>query len=855
MVRRSVLGRVLALALLVGIAGVAVQGARVVPAKAAVASQLTRYPYLTDVVQGYATVNWATDRSGSSGSLAYGKVGSESCSAHKVSGSKTSITVNGVLMYQWKAKLSGLQADSKYCYRVKLGSTDLLGTDPTPQFSSQIAAGASTPFSFAVLGDWGDTDANGNNPAQAAIMSSIAGSGVRFALGTGDTAYDSGTQSNYGDLNHTGYRLSSVFGPDFWTKPGASIPLFNAVGNHGASATYFNNWPQDRAVSTSVGKYAMETYCCLNGTTSGKSPSSWYAFDAGNTRIYMLTTSWSASNVGTSDEYGNDWANRWQPGKAEYQWLLNDLQTHPSQLKFAVFHYPLYSDNATEPSDTYLQGSGSLEGLLESHGVNIAFSGHAHVYQRNTAPPGGIASYITGGGGAAPEPLTKCKSLDAFGIGWSTSTGAGSSCGAATKPTQIEQVYHYLKVDVNGYQVTVSGVNALGQVFDTTTYDFAPDTTAPTAPSNLAAIAPAGTRVDLTWTASTDAKGVAAYDIYRDNGVDPIGTVAGNVTSYSDLTVTEATGYSYLVRARDPSNNTSDPSNTANVTTPGSDGEAPTAPTNLAAIAPSATRVDLTWTASNDNSGVIDHYDIYRDLSLSPIGTVAGNVTTYSDLTVSASMPYSYVVRARDASGNTSGDSNVAQVTTPSLGVVFADDFETGSLSAWTTVTGLTLSQGVTSPSGGLWVARETSASAGATYAYKTISPTVNEAYAKFRFQVVSRTGSVDLMRFRNATGGSKVSLYVSGTSSTLSTRNSAGTSTRAVGPTIVNGQWYTVELRAMSGAPSVTQVWLDGVHLTELDNTGDIGTSAIGQFLLGTTAAGTYDVVFDDVVVAKNFI
>jgi chitodextrinase len=549
-----------------------------------------------------------------------------------------------------------------------------------------------------------------------------------------------------------------------------------------------------------------------------------------------------------------DYAYRWQQTSAEYQWLQNDLQTHPSQLKFAVFHYPLYSDNATEPSDTFLQGSNSLEGLLEQNGVNMVFNGHAHLYQHNTAPPGGVVSYVSGGGGATPEPITKCKPLDTYGLGWSAASG-GSSCGTAPKPTQIEQVYHYLKVDVNGYLVTVSGVNALGQVFDTTTYNFAPDTTPPTAPSNLSAVAPSGTRVDLTWTASTDAKGVAAYDIYRDGGVNPIATVAGTSTSYSDLTVAQQTGYSYVLRARDPSNNTSDPSNTANVTTPGSDGEAPTAPSNLVAVASSATRVDLTWTASTDNSGVIDHYDIYRDGSVNPIGTVAGAATTYADLTVSPLTPYSYTVRARDASGNTSLDSNVAQVTTPSLGVLFADDFETGTLSTWTTVNGLTVAQGVSSPSGGLWVARETSAGAGATYAYETISPAVNEAYAKFRFQVVSRTGSVDLMRFRNATGGSKVSLYVSGTSNTLSTRNSAGTSTRALGPTIVNGQWYTVELRAMSGAPSVTQVWLDGVHLTELDNTGDIGTSAIGQFLLGTTGSGTYDVVFDDVVVAKNFI
>ena len=125
---------------------------------------------------------------------------------------------------------------------------------------------------------------------------------------------------------------------------------------------------------------------------------------------------------------------------------------------------------------------------------------------------------------------------------------------------------------MNGYQVTVSGVNALGQTFDTTTYNFSPDTTPPTAPSNLQASAPSGNRVDLTWTASTDAKGVAAYDVYRNGGGTPIATVDGDVTAFSDTTVSPNTQYSYVVKARDPSNNTSDPSNTADVTTPSSDG-------------------------------------------------------------------------------------------------------------------------------------------------------------------------------------------------------------------------------------------------------------------------------------------
>jgi chitodextrinase len=841
--------RILALILALTSVGVIAEGAVAPAANAAVAPQLTRYPYLTDVVQTYATVNWGTDRSQTKGTLKYGPVGG-SCATNTVSASKTSISVNGVNEYQWKAKLSGLTPNTRYCYRIFLGTTDLLGGDPSPQFWSQIPAGSSTPYSFAVFGDWGDTDQNGDNPQQAAVLSSLGSSGARFALATGDTGYDSGTQANLGDLQQKGFRISSVFGPNFWAKAGSTVPLFNAVGNHGMNATFFTTWPQDRVVANSNGKYAMETYCCANGANSQKSPSAWYAFDAGNVRFYVLTTVWGSSNVGTSDEYGMDYAYRWQKSSPEYQWLKNDLATHPSQLKFAVFHYPLYADNATEGSDPLLRGADSLEGLLTSNGVDMVFNGHSHMYERNFPTSDGLVSYVTGGGGAKPQPISHCQPYDAYGIGWSQTTGP-SKCGSAPLPSSIDQIFHYLKVDVNGSQVTVSAVNALGQTFDTQTYDFTPDTTKPTAPSNLQATTPSGNRVDLTWGASSDANGIQAYDIYRDGNL--LDSVNGSTTTYSDTTVSPNTSYAYFVKARDPSGNTSDASNTVSPTTPSLDTEDPSPPSNLQATAPTSSRVDLTWAAGGDNVGVTN-YDIYRNGGGTPIGSVNGTTLAYTDNTVSPSTPYTYTVQARDAAGNTSVDSNVAQITTPGADIVFSDNFESGTLASWTTVNGLLISQGI-SGSGGTYVARETSASAGATYAYKSISPTAPELYAKFRFQVLSRSTSVDLMRFRNATGGSKLSLYVSDTSGTLSTRNSAGTSTRSSGPTIVPGQWYTVEVHAKIASPTVTEVWLDGVHLTGLDATGDIGSTNIGQFLVGTTAAGTYDVVFDDVVVAKTFI
>ena len=94
--------------------------------------------------------------------------------------------------------------DTTYCYRVILGSTDLLGSDPSPPFTSQVAAGSSTPFSFAVFGDWGQAYADGINADQANVLHQMSQSGARFAVMTGDTAYPGGGQTDYGDLQQTG---------------------------------------------------------------------------------------------------------------------------------------------------------------------------------------------------------------------------------------------------------------------------------------------------------------------------------------------------------------------------------------------------------------------------------------------------------------------------------------------------------------------------------------------------------------------------------------------------------------------------------------------------------------------------
>ncbi|WP_447034954.1 discoidin domain-containing protein [Streptomyces sp. DSM 118878] len=86
----------------------------------------------------------------------------------------------------------------------------------------------------------------------------------------------------------------------------------------------------------------------------------------------------------------------------------------------------------------------------------------------------------------------------------------------------------------------------------------------------------------------------------------------------------------------------------------GGDTRAPTAPENLALTEPEPGQAKLTWDASEDDKGVTA-YDVYANGELRT--SVAGDVRTYTD-TQPAGADVTYFVRARDAAGNASANSN-----------------------------------------------------------------------------------------------------------------------------------------------------------------------------------------------------
>jgi chitodextrinase len=217
--------------------------------------------------------------------------------------------------------------------------------------------------------------------------------------------------------------------------------------------------------------------------------------------------------------------------------------------------------------------------------------------------------------------------------------------------------------------------------FDNQLVSTAADVSPPTAPTDLTATLVGSLAVDLAWTGSTDNVGVTGYTVYRNGST--LATVGGGTTTYHDTSVSSGTTYTYTVDAVDAAGNHSPLSNAVSIT-PVSDVQPPTTPTGLAATAVNPTRVDLTWNASTDNTGVTG-YTVYRDGT--QLDVVGGATTTYSDTSASPGTQYSYTVDAFDAAANHSPRSAAAAATTPTTPANTSPPTISGTAAAGQTLT------------------------------------------------------------------------------------------------------------------------------------------------------------------------
>jgi hypothetical protein len=285
----------------------------------------------------------------------------------------------------------------------------------------------------------------------------------------------------------------------------------------------------------------------------------------------------------------------------------------------------------------------------------------------------------------------------------------------------------------HSYRVIASdGAGNLSGFSNTATASTPADTTAPSAPTNLTAVGPNSTTINLSWTASIDNVGVVGYNVFRDGGALPIATVSA--TNFSDTGLGVGSTHSYTVKAFDGSNNQSLASNTATASTQGNDTIPPTVPTNLTATGSSTTTIDLNWTASTDNFGVAG-YKVFRDGGPTEIATVT--TTSFSDTGLAVNSTHSYTVVAFDAANNQSGNSNSASATTQLAGALVSLSLNPTTVTAPAPSTGTVTLSGP-APAGGLTVTLTSSDTRKATVP-QTV--TVQAGQSTATFTVTTLTG------------------------------------------------------------------------------------------------------------------
>jgi fibronectin type 3 domain-containing protein len=213
------------------------------------------------------------------------------------------------------------------------------------------------------------------------------------------------------------------------------------------------------------------------------------------------------------------------------------------------------------------------------------------------------------------------------------------------------------------YQVTAH--NAVGEGSRSAEANVTP-LALPGAPTALSATR-GNAQVALSWNApaATGGSAISNYTLYRgsSSGSETFHQRLGNVTSYTDTSLTNGVTYYYKVSA----NNTAGegPLSTEASATPGT---APSAPLSLTvARGPGVGELKLEWQAPSSNGGLaISNYKVYRATASGGTYSVAatlGNVLTYTDTGLPNGATRWYKVSAVNDAGEGAQSSSASNTT------------------------------------------------------------------------------------------------------------------------------------------------------------------------------------------------
>ncbi len=367
-----------------------------------------RYPYVQNVQGDRATIMWTTLEPGF-GAVQFSPDGVNFQYAAARTRAFTRLDTGTGSFYQHQAVLTGLTPGASYFYQVTVN-----GLPVSAGGEWRFRTAAPGPFKFLVFGDSGY-----GSDEQFAIAQRLLAENASLILHVGDIVYVAGTP--YGAAPYELYQRRYF---DYYAATMSSVPFFPCPGNHdyealsGASYMAIHSVPAENVPSADRGRY--------------------YSFDWSNVHFVSIDGHLSLERAVNA-------------GGPMLRWLENDLRTTRQFWKVVYLHYPPWGVGPNENDIHTSYARQLMTPILETHGVQIVFSGHEHSYQRSqpirqgafVSPDIGITYFVCGGGGAFLYDFPK-KPVVAAG----------------------EKMFHYLRVEVRGGTMTFRVIGADGRQFE-----------------------------------------------------------------------------------------------------------------------------------------------------------------------------------------------------------------------------------------------------------------------------------------------------------------------------------------------------------------------------------------------------
>jgi acid phosphatase type 7 len=565
------------------------------------------------------------------------------------------------------------------------------------------------------------------------------------------------------------------------------------------------------------------------GAAAGNPSQGYYSLDIGTWHIIALNTNCSSvGGCGVTSPQG--------------KWLEADLTAHTNYCTLAFWHIPLYSSGGRASLN-----SQNFWNSLYNHNADLILTGHDHIYERFApqTPTGtvdtvrGIREFIVGTGGADHTSIVSIAA---------NSEVRNASTFGVMKLTLHATSYDWQFVPEAGKTFTDSGTTACHGTTPpsptpTPTATALPSTSTPSATATSTALPPTSTS---TPTATATPTQIAQSSPTPTATVTP--TVGSSLTPTNTTTVTS----------------------TATVTATSTVGPSPT-PTNTATFTPTATATATptlgpsttpTFTATATSTALASPTPTFTVTATSTAlasPTPTFTATATSTALASPTPTFTATVTPTALASPTPTPTATLAVTPTVITsgtTLFSDDFESGGLSNWTTVSGLVVQNQEVET--GSFAARETSSGLiGATYARKLLSSAQTDLYYKVDFKLISQgANTVTLLKFRTAADASILGVAINNNHQLIYVNDVTATSVNS-GMTVTSGAWQSLEVYVhIADTASQIQVWYNNTLVGALSRTDSLGLNPVGRVQLGENSTGrTYDVALDNVSVSTTFI